>query len=148
VENQNPEFLPQPAFFDLDTIQVVDLQIGDWELPGAPVLQLKLQVAEGLHRVTGFAQIFQARRPEDRPQTTIGIVQGAVVRRDGEREIQLSTEYWVPLSKTNVAPTLSFFSAQFRVNEAWEGQGTFSYDRGEVKDVPVGRMPDLLEEDF
>jgi hypothetical protein len=112
---------------------------GNVGTPGAPILHFELLVNSSTGSVSGQAQITQAVNPP--LDIDITNVTGTVRKLIFGGKITLSVVLEGTYELRGPPPTqyiiLEHFTAQFAVDEQWNGRGGFAYGGHDVNDVPV-----------
>ena len=119
--------------------------IGSVGVPGAPIVKFSLLVGPFHHTVTGMVIITQGgvvmkpivvhvkgtiRPTRNKPYTQVVNIQGKYVHS---------------FTPPAIGSVLASFSATMYIDNAWNGKGSFSYFRHSVEDVPVKRVPCIME---
>jgi len=118
--------------------------IGNVGTPGAPIASFSLVVVPSQHSVSGTVVITQAVQGPD--SHIVVQVKGKIFSTGlGQftQVVSLQGQYIQSVPPPGLGTFLAEFNAHLAINNAWDGQGGFSYWKHAVEDVPVAAAKEL-----
>ena len=113
-------------------------EMGNVGMPGAPICHFNLVVTPSANHVSGTVVITQAI---EGPNSHITVQVSGVIRSTGfgkvTQVVALEGEYVQSVNPPAIGSYLAKFNAHMAIDNAWNGQGGFTYGPHNVENVPV-----------
>ncbi|MBN2528227.1 MAG: DUF1842 domain-containing protein [Deltaproteobacteria bacterium] len=111
---------------------------GNESVPGSPLLHLNLQVDPPTGWISGDGLQIQVTAPPFN-EIKISNITGNIRRTslgNYTRIVSLKGEAEVPFLGSTIGNTVTFFTAQFAINDSWTGDGGWTLGAHSVDNVP------------
>jgi len=121
--------------------------IGNVGMPGAPVAAFSLVVVPSQNSVSGTVVITQAIQGPD-SHIVVPVTGKIYATGLGQytKVVSLQGQYVHSVPPPAIGSFLASFDAHFAIDNAWNGNGGFSYFQHQVENVPVAAVKNLQEE--
>lgn len=112
--------------------------MGNVGMPGAPICHFNLVVTPSTNHVSGTVVITQAI---EGPNSKITVQVSGVIRATGygkvTQVVALEGEYIQAVNPPAIGSYLAKFNGHMAIDNAWNGQGGFTYGHNNDENVPV-----------